>query len=55
MEANRRPDDETATLDVSNTLGPDKEKEATGYSPPQIPDGGTVAWFTVSTTLLCTP
>ncbi|KAB5592443.1 transport protein [Ceratobasidium theobromae] len=47
MEAGQRGDAETATIDVSNAIGPDKEKELEAYSRPQIPDGGTVAWLTV--------
>lgn len=50
MEAERRlpTDPETATLDVSNVVGPDKEKETVEYTPPQIPDGGATAWLTVA-------
>ncbi|CAE6478640.1 unnamed protein product [Rhizoctonia solani] len=49
MEPERRLDDaETATLDVSNTVNADNEKQAPTYSPPQIPDGGATAWATVA-------
>ncbi|KAL5639396.1 hypothetical protein ACGC1H_006789 [Rhizoctonia solani] len=48
MEPDRRLDAETATLDVSNTPNTDNEKQASTYSPPQIPDGGAAAWATVA-------
>ncbi|CUA75712.1 putative transporter MCH4 [Saccharomyces cerevisiae S288c] [Rhizoctonia solani] len=48
MEPDRRLDAETATLDVSNTVNTDNEKQTPVYSPPQIPDGGATAWATVA-------
>ena len=51
MESNRQPasDAETATLDVPTTnIDPSNETKQLAYTPPQIPDGGIVAWSTVS-------
>ncbi|KAF8755950.1 MFS general substrate transporter [Rhizoctonia solani] len=48
MDTDRRLDAETATLNASNTIATDNEKQAPVYSPPQIPDGGAVAWATVA-------
>ncbi|KAJ1301772.1 hypothetical protein OPQ81_009001 [Rhizoctonia solani] len=48
MESDQRPDAETATLNVSNTVNTDNEKQVPVYSPPQIPDGGAAAWATLA-------
>ncbi|CAE6532578.1 unnamed protein product [Rhizoctonia solani] len=48
MEPDRRLDIDAATLDVSNPVAIGHEKQAPGYSSPQIPDGGIVAWSTVA-------
>ncbi|CAE7162652.1 unnamed protein product, partial [Rhizoctonia solani] len=48
MEPDRPVDPETATLDVSNTVNTENEKQVPAYSPPQIPDGGATAWATVA-------
>lgn len=49
MESKRHSDvdAETATLDAAPGVSKDQEKQV-AYAPPQIPDGGAVAWSTVS-------
>ncbi|KAF8596146.1 MFS general substrate transporter [Ceratobasidium sp. AG-I] len=50
MGSNRQSgaDAETATLDVSAPASaPSNEEKQVAYAPPQIPDGGVVAWSTV--------
>jgi hypothetical protein len=48
MEVDQRLDAETATLEVFNSIISEKGKETTVPSS-QIPDGGSIAWSTVST------
>ena len=43
-------DAETATLGAGPAVNPPDQEKQVAYTPPQIPDGGLVAWSTVSWT-----